>query len=163
LSIRVVPGGPDDVEAALDVYVRGGAGRRNVPPSQERIDEVRATIARDDSWFFVADDDGVATGMAVALQSREEFGAGPVVPGVCYLDLIFVVPERWGEGIGALLLDTVIAEASGRGLSRIHLLTHDDNDRAQRLYASREFTKTGWSRMSREPAFGVVSEWARDL
>jgi ribosomal protein S18 acetylase RimI-like enzyme len=73
------------------------------------------------------------------------------------------VPERWGEGIGALLIDRVLSEARLRGFSRISLLTHDDNDRAQTLYRSRGFERTGWSRMSTDPRNGIVSEWARGL
>ena len=163
MSIRVVPGGPDEIEGAVSAYVRGGGGRRGIAPSQERIEEVRSTLADAANWFFVADDEGEPVGMAAAMPSREDFGDGPLVPGLCYLDLIFVVPERWGDGIGALLLDTVLADARGRGFSRIHLLTHDDNERAQTLYASRSFAKTGWTRMSRDAANGMVSEWAREL
>ena len=51
-----------------------------------------------------------------------------------------------GRGLGALLLDTVIAEARGRGFSRMHLLTHDDNDRAHGLYASRGLRTNGLGR-----------------
>jgi GNAT superfamily N-acetyltransferase len=163
LPIRVVAGGPDEIEGALSAYVRGGAARRGIPPSKERIDQVRTSLADGTNWFFVADDDGEPVGMAAAMPSREDFGDGALVPGLCYLDLVFVVPERWGDGIGALLLDTVLADARGRGFSRIHLLTHDDNERAHALYASRAFTKTGWTRMSRDPVNGTVSEWARDL
>ena len=101
--------------------------------------------------------------MAVAMPSREDFGAGALLPGVCYLDLIFVVPERWGESVGSLLLDTVVSDARLRGFSRISLLTHDDNDRAQTLYRSRGFERTGWSRLSSDPRNGMVSEWARAL
>jgi len=161
--IRVVVGGPAENDAAVDVYVRGGEARRGEPPSQTRIEQVRATIARDDTWFFVADDAGTAIGMAVAMPSRQDLGAGPLVPGVCYLDLIFVVPERWGESVGSLLLDTVINDARMRGFARISLLTHDDNDRAQTLYRSRGFERTGWSRLSSVPRNGIVSEWARTL
>jgi len=163
VAIRVVPGGPDDIEVALGVYVRSGTARRGSPPSDERLDRVRATIAGDESWFFVADDDGEPVGMAVAMPSRENEGSGAIVPGLCYLDLIFVVPERWGEGIGALLLDTVIGQARGRGFSRIHLLTHDHNVRAQGLYTTRGFAKTSWSRPASDPTQGTVSGWARDL
>ena len=97
------------------------------------------------------------------MQSREDEGSGPDVPGLCYLDLVFVAPEHWGEGIGAMLMDTVMADARGRGFTRVHLLTHDDNVRAQALYASCGFTRSGWTRMSRDPANGAVSEWSRTL
>ena len=131
--------------------------------SPERIEQVRSLLHADATWFFVADSGEKVVGMAAAMPSREDFGEGPLVPGMCYLDLIFVVPEEWGNGIGAMLLDTVIADARGRGFTRIHLLTHDDNFRAQGLYASRGFERTGWSRMSHDPANGPVSEWARPL
>jgi ribosomal protein S18 acetylase RimI-like enzyme len=163
MTVTVRIGGPDDIDGAVDVYVRGGTARRGTRMPDERISEVRATLSRQETWFFVADDKGVAIGMAAAMPSREDFGAGPVVPGQCYLDLIFVVPERWGEGVGSLLLDTVIADARLRGFAQLNLLTHDDNERAQRLYASRGFERTGRSRQSRDPKNGTVSEWSRAL
>ena len=163
MAVVVSVGGPEEVDAAVEVYVRGGAARRGEPPATARVEQVRATIERDDTWFFVAMDAGTAIGMAVAMPSREDFGAGPLVPGVCYLDLIFVVPERWGESVGSLLLDTVINDARLRGFARISLLTHDDNGRAQSLYRSRGFERTGWSRLSLDPRNGMVSEWACPL
>ena len=161
MTVIARAGGPEDVEAAVSVYVRAGMARRGGAPAPDwRIDEVRGTLKSAHTWFFVVHEDSEAVGMAAAMQSLEEEGAGPPVPGLCYLDLIFVVPERWGSGIGALLLDTVIADARGRGFSRIHLLTHDDNERAHGLYASRGFERTGWARPSRMPG-ADVSEWAR--
>jgi GNAT superfamily N-acetyltransferase len=164
VSILVRPGEPPDIEAAVDIFARCGMAQRpDRPTPKARVAEVKATLAAPQTWMFVAVDGSIVIGFAAAMPSREELGAGPLVPGLCYLDLVFVAPERWGEGVGAMLLDTVIAEARGRGFSRIHLLTHDTNDRAHRLYASRGFTKGTWSRMSRDPANGMVSDWARPL
>ena len=53
------------------------------------------------------------------------------------------VPERWGEGIGGAILDAVLAGAKRGGYSRIHLWTHDDNERSHRRYRSRGFSPTG--------------------
>jgi GNAT superfamily N-acetyltransferase len=83
--------------------------------------------------------------MSSAKALRGEDGAGPVIPGGCFLGYLFVVPERWGEGIGGALLDAVLAEARRRQYSRIHLWTHDDNVRSHRLYRSRGFSPTGRS------------------
>ena len=163
MTIRVSLGGAEDVSAAVDVYVRGGTARSGLAPSQERVGQVREMLRAAATWFFVASDDELPIGMAAAMPSRENQGAGELVQGLCYLDLIFVVPERWGDGIGALLLDTVIADARGRGFERLHLLTHDDNERAHALYASRGFERTGWARRASDPAAGNVSEWARPL
>jgi GNAT superfamily N-acetyltransferase len=164
VTVVVRSGGPEDVDAAIDVYIRGGTARRGGERMPvERIEQVRALLKAPTTWYFVGFDGRSAVGMAAALPSREDEGAGPLVPGLCYLDLLFVVPERWGDGIGALLLDTIIADAQGRGFNRIHLLTHDDNKRAQRLYGSRGFERTGWGRPASYPAAGAVSEWARLL
>ena len=93
--------------------------------------------------------------MASAEALRAEGGADPVIPGGWFLSYLFVVPERWGEGIGGALLDAVLAEAKRRGYSRMHLWTHDDNERSHRLYRSRGFSPTGRTA-------GGESEWARD-
>ena len=94
--------------------------------------------------------------MASAEALRGEEGAGPVVPGGCFLNLLFVAPERWGEGIGGAILDAVLAEARRRHCSRIHLWTHEDDERSHRLYRRRGFTPTG-------RIVGGEGEWAREL
>jgi GNAT superfamily N-acetyltransferase len=94
--------------------------------------------------------------MGCAERERGEGGAGPVVPGGCFLNLLFVVPERWGEGIGGAILDGVLTQAKRRGYSRIVLWTHEDNERSHRLYRRRGFSPTG------RVAEGE-GEWRRDL
>jgi ribosomal protein S18 acetylase RimI-like enzyme len=83
-------------------------------------------------------------------------GAGTVVPGGFFLSYLYVVPERWGERIGGALLDAVLAEAKRRHGSRIHLWTHEDNERSQRLYRSRGFSPT-------DRRSDLSREWAREL
>ena len=60
--------------------------------------------------------------MACAEAARGEDGAGPVIPGGCFLNLLFVVPERWGEGIGGVILDAVLGEARRRRYTAIRPL-----------------------------------------
>ena len=83
-------------------------------------------------------------------------GPGSVAPGGCFLNYLFVVPERWGEGIGGVIVDAVLAEAKRRDYSRIHLWTDEDNERSHRLYRSRRFSPTG------RIADGE-GEWAREI
>jgi GNAT superfamily N-acetyltransferase len=94
--------------------------------------------------------------MATVSPLREDDGAGPAIPGGCFLNLLFVLPEHWGEGIGGALLDEVLAEARSRNCTRIHLWTEEDNERSQRLYAGRGFSRTG-------RAAEDAAEWAREL
>jgi RimJ/RimL family protein N-acetyltransferase len=93
--------------------------------------------------------------MASARALREQDGKGPVIPGGCFLGFLYVVPERWGRGIGGAVLDAVLAEAERRHQPRVHLVTHPDNERSQRLYGSCGFTPTG------RGADGQV-EWVRE-
>jgi GNAT superfamily N-acetyltransferase len=99
--------------------------------------------------------------MALVSPFRAAAGTGPVVPGASFLNLIYVLPERWGQGIGGRILDAVIDEATRRGTPRIHLWTHElDNERAQRLYAGRRFLRTGATLLDEDGA--VTAEWVRD-
>jgi GNAT superfamily N-acetyltransferase len=95
------------------------------------------------SWFLLALDDSTPVGMASAEPLRSKDGAGPVVPGGWFLGHLFVVPERWGHGIGGAVLDAALAEAKRRCCSRVQLWTHQDNERSHRLYRSRGFFPTG--------------------
>ena len=156
LLIRL--GGASDVDAAVSVYERSNLARRRGawPDRVDRVQRVRAHLRDPASWFVVATDGAAVVAMASAEPLRGEDGAGAAVPGGCFLNALFVVPERWGEGIGGDLLDAVLAEAKRRDYSRIHLWTHDDNERSHRLYRSRDFAPTG-------RATAGEGEWVRDL
>jgi GNAT superfamily N-acetyltransferase len=115
-----------------------------------------ARLRDPDSWFFVINEGPASVGMACVEPLRGEGGTGPVIPGGCFLNFLFVVPERWGEGIGGALLDALLAEAKKRDCTRIHLWTHEDNERSHRLYRGRGFSPTG--RIQDEEG-----EWMREL
>lgn len=161
-SISVRLGGPADVDAATSIYVRSNLVRRKGRPiAADRVEEVTASLRNPACWFLVASDGPNCIAMASAMPAREDAGAGPLIPGACYLDLIYVLPERWGEGIGGKVLDAVLDEARRRGYSRVQLWTHDDNELARRLYRSRGFSRTRVTRV--DSAGAPVSEWAVGL
>ncbi len=82
--------------------------------------------------------------MALIQLFRASGGNGQVIPGMSFLNLIYVLPDRLGKGIGGMMLDAVIEEANRRGCLRIYLWTHErQNERAHRLYRSRSFARTG--------------------
>ena len=146
-----------DVDAAVSVYERSNLARRHGVwrDRAARVAAVRTRLADPGSWLLLAEDGPVVVGMAAAEALRGEDGAGPPIPGGCFLSMLFVVPERWGEGIGGAILDAVLAEAR-RQYSRIHLWTHHDNERSQQLYRSRGFSPTGRTMADK-------GEWARRL
>jgi GNAT superfamily N-acetyltransferase len=52
----------------------------------------------------------------------------------CYLQDLFVQPDRRAAGVGALLITAVGAAAKARGCSRLYWLTHETNTAAMALY-----------------------------
>lgn len=61
---------------------------------------------------------------------------------------IALLPAWRGRGVGRQLLDTAIATAWSRGLSRIELTVRDDNPRAQALYEKLGFQPEGLLRQA---------------
>lgn len=146
-----------DVDAAVSVYERSNLARRQgVWPGQAaRVDHVRERLRDPETWLLVATEGSEMVAVAAAWNLRDQSGSGQVMPGACFLGFLYVVPERWAKGLGGAVLDAVIAEAGRRRQSRIHLLTHADNERAQRLYRSRGFSPTGRSE-------GEQGEWVKE-
>jgi GNAT superfamily N-acetyltransferase len=158
VAIRIRLGDAADVDAAVSVYERSNLARRQCvwPNRAARVENVRAHLRDPDSWFLLANEGPAFVGMASAEPLLGEDRAGPVIPGGCFLNLLFVVPDRWGEGIGGAILDAVVAEAKRRNYAQIRLWTHEDNERSHRLYRGRGFSPTGRTA-------GGEGEWAREI
>jgi GNAT superfamily N-acetyltransferase len=136
-------GTSDDHETAIAIYLAANDVRRGAPTPPHHIERVQASLRKPDAIFLIAEDADVPAGMALAMPARENGGAGEPVPGLCYLSMVFVTPDRWGNGIGGALVETVLAEAQARDYDRVMLWTHRDNSRAQRLYERLRFHATG--------------------
>ena len=161
MTVRVRPAAPADHEAAIAVWAASDTARRGAPSPPEVPQMLRERFALDDVWVLVADDDGAVVGVAQGAPAREDGGAGPVLPGRCHLSMVFVAPDRWGEGIGSVLVDGAVALAAGLGYDTVQLYTHEDNGRAQRLYAGKGFARDGDVRAD---AWGdPVGRWAKSL
>jgi GNAT superfamily N-acetyltransferase len=158
MAIQIRLGEAADVDAAVAVYERSNLTRRQGiwPDHAAKVEHARAKLNQPASWFLLAYEGPALVGMASAEPLWGEHGPGTVTPGGCFLNYLFIAPERWGEGIGGVLLDAVLAEAKGRGYSRIYLWTYEDNQRSQRLYRSRGFSSTGRTKDRQ-------GEWARDI
>ncbi len=96
-----------------------------------------------DRYYLVAEDGGAVAGYA-----------GLFAPGGGQADVltIAVAGQRWGQGIGSRLLDALLAEAARRGCPEVFLEVRVDNDRAQRLYLRRGFTRIGLRRGYYQPS-----------
>ena len=151
-----------DIEPALAVWRAAGTARRGgAPASVEREAQVRRALQEPGAFLLVADEAGRVVGMGLAVQTRSDDGAGPPVPGDCFVSLIYIAPDRWGEGLGGKVVDAVLAEARAQGYGRVQLWTQADNVRAQRLYESRDFRRSG--REALDPHGAVIVQYARPL
>jgi [ribosomal protein S18]-alanine N-acetyltransferase len=94
-------------------------------------------------YYLIAEDAGGLVGYA-----------GLLSPGGSQADVLTmaVAEDRWGQRIGALLLDSLVAEAARQGCTEVFLEVRVDNDRAQRLYRSRGFAGIGVRRGYYQPS-----------
>jgi ribosomal-protein-alanine N-acetyltransferase len=94
-------------------------------------------------YYLVAEDDGGLVGYA-----------GLLTPGGGQADVLTlaVAEARWGQGLGAALLDALLEEAGRRGCGEVFLEVRVDNHRAQRLYQRRGFVEIGIRRGYYQPS-----------
>jgi [ribosomal protein S18]-alanine N-acetyltransferase len=94
-------------------------------------------------YYLVAADDGVIAGYA-----------GMLAPGGGQADVLTVgvAQDRWGEGIGAALVEHLLGEAGRRRCTEVFLEVRVDNDRAQRLYRRYGFDRVGIRRGYYQPS-----------
>ena len=83
--------------------------------------------------FAVAEGDRLLLGYSVAWFAADEAELANLAVGA---------PAR-GRGVGALLLDAVLAEAAHRGAATVYLEVRESNAAARRLYVSRHFAEVG--------------------
>ncbi len=143
-GVAVRHGTSADIEAAVSVWKASNAARRGGRPAPPEYEErARSHVKNPDSLLFVADGETGIVGMAVGMQGLADDGAGPPIEGLCHIGMVFVAPDNWGEGIGGMLVDTVLDEARSRGYGKAQLWAHKDNPRARRLYERRGFGRSG--------------------
>jgi ribosomal protein S18 acetylase RimI-like enzyme len=75
-----------------------------------------------------------------------------------YLEELYVVPERRGEGLGRALLEAAMEAARAAGASRIELGTSEADTAAQALYES-----AGFSNREGGPEGPLMYFYERDL
>ena len=83
-------------------------------------------------WAIVAESNEEVVGIANYVVHENTSVLSPV----CYLQDLFVDPERRAAGVGRSLIDWLVSEMRQQGWSRLYWNTKDDNYRARALYDS---------------------------
>lgn len=101
---------------------------------------LRGQLGNPDVVILVADDSGTVIGYAYAAVEGHDYMdlRGPAG----YLHDIVVDPEHRGRGVGRLLLTETLGHLKSRGTPRVLLMTAEQNDAAQRLFANAGFRRT---------------------
>jgi GNAT superfamily N-acetyltransferase len=133
MGVRVRPVEARDREAWLALfegYIRFYAA--SVPA--DVIDTLWQRLMQGGEGFHSAlvavDEADTPIGLAHVLVHRSTWTNGCY----CYLEDLFVDPDRRGEGIGRALIEAVYAYADARGCARTYWMTQESNATARALY-----------------------------
>lgn len=127
--------GVGDAQEVAGLLDRFNAEFDEFTPGAEALEpRVREHVEGDLSVFLLAGppDVGVAQ-----LRFRDYLHTGTPI---CYLEELYVVPDRRGEGHGRGLMDTALETARERGATSMELGTSLDDTAARGLYESLGFT-----------------------
>ena len=140
-----------DVDYVSLVVSRALAAEEGRPiPTQVNNERARGNWARrlpDPShWAIVALDAERIVGICHGEPERDS-RTGELVTGAGHLTGLFVDPDSWGRGHGRELLREGLAQLRNRGYERAFLWSAADNDRANGLYESEGWRRTGQRRV----------------
>lgn len=93
-------------------------------------DRLMAGAPEDHIGLVAVDDNDRPIGLAHVLFHRSTWSK----TSYCYLEDLFVDPERRQGGIGRALIEAVYREADARGATRTYWLTQEFNHTARALY-----------------------------
>jgi GNAT superfamily N-acetyltransferase len=134
---------PADIDA-VHRLLAGQFDEHDIDTSPEVLRHAIAEILRNErlGLFLVARDGDEVIGLAaLSFAWTLEHGGKSV-----WLDELYVVPERRGQGIGRALLARVIGEARALGCKAIDLEVEEAHHRAERLYERQGFRRLARTR-----------------
>jgi len=88
---------------------------------------------------------------------------GSVSVGHGDLRTLYVLPARWGEGVGSALHDHALERLRGLGAAEARLWTLEENAAGRRFYERRGWTLTGRTRVVPFPPEPLDVEYAHPL
>ena len=142
---------PGDAGAIAEVHVRAWQVAYQGMIPDAHLDGLSVS-RRSDNWrVIIAEFDYPRRGAFVAVDASKVLGFvhfGPsrdadAGPDVGELTVIYVRPDRWGEGIGRRLIQRAVQSLAEAGFSSATLWVLDANERARRFYEEAGWTTDG--------------------
>ena len=152
---------PPEHPTTLPAATPGITLRAMTPAALPAVLRLEADLFGDEAWseaMLTSELEGAEASGRYYLVAEDAGGlvgyAGLLSPDGSQADVLTmaVAKDRWGQRIGALLLDSLVAEAARQGCTEVFLEVRVDNDRAQRLYRSRGFAGIGVRRGYYQPS-----------
>jgi GNAT superfamily N-acetyltransferase len=110
----------------------------------EAEQQVLRRLADPAGFAVLAEQNGELVAMALIVQALKNDGVGPQpLVGLAHVSMVAVRPDRWGQGLGAVVLGVAQRGARDRGFTRAQLWTHETNRRGKRLYERLGWTASG--------------------
>ena len=133
ISIRPVTA--DDYAAWLPLWLGynafyGRSGPTALPDPVTQKSWARFVDSKEPVYALVAVQNGEVVGLAHYLFHLSTSAIEPS----CYLQDLFTLPERRGQGIARRLIEAVSEAARAAGTHRLYWHTHESNRTAQKLY-----------------------------
>lgn len=130
MTIRMLEPGDREAWAALwTAYLR--FYDTTLPPEMFELTFRRLLEPAEPLWCALSlDETGTPVGLVHYIYHRTAWAAGDT----CYLQDLFVDPDRRGGGRGRALIGHVVDAAKARGAMRVYWHTSETNATARRLY-----------------------------
>lgn len=147
MAIEIRPARPADIEALQRVASRAWHAAHEPIIGTEAVekflddyydaDSFRSEIGDEETVFAVsADGAGAPVGFVSARPTEDD-------AAIFDLGRIYVLPDRWGEGIGRRLLSHAEQKIEECGGERVRLGVMAENDRAVEFYESAGYERVG--------------------
>jgi ribosomal protein S18 acetylase RimI-like enzyme len=143
-------GRDDDLEACVTLWLEAVAARDGAEPPYGSAERVRTKFTHPlVSWRIITAEDGALLGFGLMTVPGTGYPSDP--PDAAYLSLLGVHPAAQGDGVGSLLLETLVDDARTAGYESAALHVLADNAVAMALYRTR-----GWSPIGAPLAHGLT-------
>jgi len=126
-TITLRPAIMDDAGTLVDIMATALGEKQRERP----VLAMQARLERPHSWSQLACTDNQILGFVIGHTQIDE--------AIADLDLLMILPQHAGHGIGSTLLDWVAKKHRSGGRKYIELWVNGKNDRARRLYERHDY------------------------
>lgn len=128
-----------DIPQAQRVW-EAATDQRRLDLGLRPAEHTTSAMARVGAFGVGAIEEGRLVAVAIATPARGDDGhSEQLIPGLAHISQVATAPDRWGNGLGSMVVAAIMSHAVRRGYARAQLWTHVSNSGARRLYERHGF------------------------